>query len=406
MECGQQVASNASIPEIASEHCGGAEEGSVQQSSTVCYCGTALWQLHTHISTAVVERSALVSGAVLTGRGSGRATTAMLLSSLFAALSESAARHSESTSAASCSPPSTAATMHGSRGLCTAVSRAPDAAVAPPLLCPQSASSLPDTASLTVWSPRGSSQSSVLSGSDCFHLPASPSPFIQLPDFSPHTAALTGMADCVHSSAWSGVWQWSSLDGSLHSHQHIPPGWSSSRLPPRAVRPLSSWTHFHTGSTQHSMHSTNNPSSGEQQGQRQTAVGRAGRQIGGTEYNAVRLFPFDLPATVSASRTGILSVAPVIGVAVSEGSGEAETAGARHTDQPTATAAPYSVQSNTDQQPSQTGRDPQQSAQATDERVRPASVQRPSLRPVIRLPIHPHSSVGPAFAHLSPSCLC
>ncbi len=212
-----------------------------------------------------------------------------------------------------------------------------------------------------MWPPhrsaRGRSSSALRVSLDCFDLPASPCPFLPQPRFSRHSAALCGLSDAVHSSAWSGLWQWSSVDGSLHLHQHVPAGWPSARLAPRAVRPLSGWADFHKGSTQRAMHSTQG---GErQQGQqhesvKQSQAPRAAALHAGAVHDARRLFPFDAASGASDPAGELLSVAPVIAVAVESISaasdaaatldGAAQSTHTEHQATAAAAAAPYRVQ--------------------------------------------------------------
>ena len=257
----------------------------------------------------------------------------------------------------------------------------------------QLASSFPLSAAQqrSVWPPHRWAQCEVTVDTDCFDLPASPSPFLQAAAFCPHSAALTALSDCVHSSAWGGLWQWSSVDGSLHLHQHVSAGWSSARLAPRAVRPLSSWTDFHRGNTQHSMHHTY--SSSDQQAQQQpTARKTAPRDIQrAAAVDTQHLFPFDpqpQPAATSEERQrDVLTTAPVIGVEVSaaahfdsDGGGERQRDGSaavdndkQHLKHSPATATPYRVHSTqsldeTPLQPTQR-RDKQSGTERAEEEV-------------------------------------
>ena len=313
-----------------------------------------------------------------------------MLSSLFDALTASAAQQPPRDATARWEPLSSATSAPARRLLCAGGSVSIGATESlTRLLCPQRVDSggdcvadvcvgrgrpSSDAALQRVWPPHRSSLLRV--SAECFSLPAAPSAFLQLPAFSRHSAALTGLSDCVHSSAWGGQWLWSSVDGGLHSHQHTPPGWSSARLPPRAVRPLSSWADFHRGSTQRSIHTV----SGQERAQQQPTAIAAGAAVDRT-----RLFPFDRPAAVSTSQTELDTAAPVIGVRVCDAATaeqeRSQRAGDDTQSERSATAAPYNVQADTGQQPTYNKSDSRPAAEQADAAVRPrpASTHATSL---------------------------
>ena len=244
-----------------------------------------------------------------------------------------------------------------------------------------------------VWPPHRSAQCELSFGASCFDLPAAPSPFIQLPAHSPDTAALTGVVEWVHSSAWSGVWQWSSADGSLHSQQHQPSSWPHSRLAPATVRPLSAWSDFHRGSTQRSLH---NPYGG---GAQQRVAAAVSAQPSKLDDTRARLFPFDsATAAPSTARAALLDTAPVIGVTVSDAATNTQPA----TEQPQQsrqstppTAAPYRIQADA-------GRgaiDEADGQSATDTPNHTVSHLAPYSSPLDRLTPLPHAAARSSLTH-------
>ena len=341
----------------------------------------------------------------------------MLLSSLFAELTAAAAQQPALVPATKDATPSIAATVTGVRVPFVGLSESVDTAAA--ISSQQWTDECsrvdfdrlpsPELIAQRVWPPQRSAHCDIRVSAECFQLPAAPSPFILTATASPHSAALTGLLDCVHSSAWSGAWQWSSVDGSLHSYQHIPQGWSSARHAPRAVRPLSQWSQFHTGSTQRGIHDPLS-SGAAQSRQRQSAMRKAGQRATGAALEADSLFPFDLPAAAAAERRAdLLTVAPLIEVEVSavasaaaltattpskgrEQSVETESDGRQQPSQPTGIAAPYRVQSEPYEHSTNNKRDSHKAAaEGADGEVRHA----------VKHPFSNHPSINPLNHSLS-----